>query len=214
MSTETNDTQPAQETPAETPAAGGGRRERKPPSPEQARLAANRKKLKRQLEKMLASNDAEALERAAQKLAGEEGGEVPASQAEPAALEKSAPAAVEKTATAAKVPTAEETAAMLPLANACFAMVAGPLAGTKFDPMQPRPNPLGGEPIVPAAAIVEALAPVLAKYVPSMVTTPEGQLALALAMWLGPPVVETVKARVMGEDAGKSSAEGTGTRAG
>jgi hypothetical protein len=214
MNTETtSDTPPAPEPALEQPPAAGGKRERKAPSQEQAKLAADKKRLKRKLEKLLASNDAAALAAAASKLDGEDGGEEPARQAEPAALEKAAPTA-EKTAAAAKVPTAEETAAMLPLANACFAMVAGPLAGTKFDPMQPRPNPLGGEPIVPAAAIVEALAPVLAKYVPAMVTTPEGQLALALAMWLGPPVVETVKAKVMGDGADKPGAEGAGTRAG
>jgi hypothetical protein len=213
MSTETtSDTPPAPEPALEQPPAAGGKRERKAPSQEQAKLAADKKRLKRKLEKLLASNDAAALSAAAAKLDGEDGGEEPARQVEPAALEKAAPTA--EKAAAAKVPTAEETAAMLPLANACFAMVAGPLAGTKFDPMQPRPNPLGGEPIIPAAAIVEALAPVLAKYVPAMVTTPEGQLALALAMWLGPPVVETVKAKVMGDGTDKPSAEGAGTRAG
>lgn len=188
------------------PAPAGGKRERKAPSPEQARLAAERKRLKRQMEKLLADGDAEAIAAAARKLAGE-GGEAPAAASEPAALERreEAPAAAEKPANA---PTAEEVAAMVPVAQSMVAMVAGSLKGTRFDPMKPSPNPLGGDDIIPARALTEALAPVLAKYLPAAVATPEGQLALVAVMWLGPPTVELVKEKMTGggDTAGTGSA--------
>ncbi|OJT27312.1 hypothetical protein BO221_04830 [Archangium sp. Cb G35] len=196
-----NDTPPANGAAAEQQAPTGGKRERKPPSAEAAKLAADKKRLKRQLEKLLASNDPDALATAAAKLAGEEG----------SAPSQAAPAALEKTEAAAPAPTAEETAAMVPVAQSVVAMLAAPLAGTRYDPMRPKPNPLGGEDIVPAKALTEALAPVLAKYLPAAITTPEGQLAMVTLMWLGPPTLELVMEKV-GED-DKPSAEGAGTRA-
>ncbi|MFE8599826.1 hypothetical protein [Archangium violaceum] len=208
MDAETNDTPPANGAAAEQQPPVGGKRERKPPSPEAAKLAADKKRLKRQLEKLLASNDPEALAAAAGKLAGEEGSATP-SQAAPAALEKAEATVPEKTA--APAPTAEETAAMVPVAQSVVAMLAAPLAGTRYDPMRPKPNPLGGDDIIPAKALTEALAPVLAKYLPAAITTPEGQLAMVTLMWLGPPTLELVMEKVGEGD--KPSADGAGTRA-
>ena len=36
-------------------------------------------------------------------------------------------------------------------------MLAAPLAGTRYDPMKAKPNPLGGEDIVPGAELTKAL---------------------------------------------------------
>ncbi|ATB36293.1 hypothetical protein CYFUS_001707 [Cystobacter fuscus] len=206
MSTE--DTTSTQETPPEAPPAASGKRERPPPSPEKARRAAAAKRLKRAVEKALESDDPEAMERAAAALSGGASVAASAPSAEPGA----ALVPAETPAVAAPMPSAEELAAMTQLANGLFAMVAAPLQGTKFDPMVPRPNPLGGEAIVPAQAVVQAAGPVLAKYLPSAVATPEGQLALALALWLVPPALEMATARVMGEGSA-ASAEGAGIKA-
>lgn len=184
------------------------KRERPPPSPEKAKAANLRKKLKRAVEKTMESDDLEVLERAAAALAG--GAPVVAAAEPGAALAAAEPAAVASATAAA--PSAEEVAAMTALANGLFAMVAAPLAGTKFDPMVPRPNPLGGEAIIPAQAVVQAAGPVLAKYLPAAVATPEGQLALAMALWLVPPAVELAKERMLGEG-NAASAEGAGLKA-
>jgi hypothetical protein len=199
--------QPAQEARPEA-TQQPGKAGRKPPSPEQAKLAAERKRLKRRLEKLLAEGDAAALAAAAAKLEGEGEREAPAAPSE------DAPAALEKAPEKPAAPTAEETAAMVPVAQSMVAMLAAPLAGTRYDPMRPKPNPLGGEDIVPARALTEALAPVLAKYLPAAITTPEGQLAMVTLMWLGPPTLELVMEKVRAEDGNASKVEGAGTRAG
>lgn len=206
---ETNAPLPGVETP---PAPATGKRERKPPSAEAARLANEKKRLKRQLEKMLASNDAEAIAAAAAKLAGEAGDEDagrPAQAAEASALEKAEP---EKKPEPAKEPTPEEVAAMAGFAAGIVSMVAEPLAGTDFDPMKPRPNPLGGEPVVMAQELTKALAPVLAKHLPNMVTTPEGNLMLTVALWLAPPALAVVKRKVLG-DGEPANVNGAGQKA-
>ncbi len=190
-------------------APDAGKRERKPPSEAQAKKAAAAKRLKRQMEKLLAAGDTEALEAAALALDGKGGavGDAGAAAAQPASVEE------RKVAPVAPSPSPEEAAAMMPLATTVVAMIAGPLAGTAYDPMRPCPNPFGGEAIISAQQLVHALAPVLAKYVPAVVTTPEGQLALAVALWLGPPTVEVVKAKVMGGGADPAGAAGVGVAA-
>jgi hypothetical protein len=207
---ETNPQPPAGEQP---PAPAGGKRERKPPSPEAAKLAADKKKLKRKLEKLLASGDATAIGVAAQKLEALEDGpdaSTPAETPAPAALETAAPEARPEPA---KVPSAEETAACLNLAASVVGMIAEPLAGTDFDPMKARPNPLTGEPVVMAAALTEALAPVLAKHLPNMVTTPEGNLLLTVALWLAPPTLAAVKRKALGEGGTQANVDGAGVKA-
>jgi hypothetical protein len=191
------------------PQPAGGKPGRKPPSPEQARVAAERKRLKRKLEKLLTEGDAAALAAAAAKLEGGEA-EAPVATAPeaPAELAKAEPAAP-----AAKAPTPEEVAAMTELAAGIVGMVAEPLAGTDFDPMKPRPNPLGGEPVVMTKALTEALAPVLAKHLPNMVSTPEGNLALAVALWLAPPLTAMAKKKLLGEGA-PANVDGAGLKAG
>lgn len=189
------------------PAPANGKRERKPPSAEQAKKAAAAKALKRQVEKVLASGDADAMEAMRRKLAGDSGGEEPAAVADTAA-----PLAVDFVPAAPVAPTAAEVEAMQELAAGLVAMVAEPLAGTDFDPMKPRPNPLGGEPVVMGKELTKALAPVLAKYLPTMVTTPEGQLALTVALWLGPPAMVVARRKMLGEGT-TAGAEGAGVKA-
>jgi hypothetical protein len=207
---ETNDQRPPVEAPPPAPAPG--KRERKAPSAEAAKLAAERKRLKRAMEKMLASNDAAAIADAAAKLAGAGGDTAagrPAEASEPAALEKAEP---EKKPEPAKGPTPEEVEAMAGLAAGIVSMVAEPLAGTDFDPMKPRPNPLGGEPVVMATELTKALAPVLAKHLPNMVTTAEGNLMLTVALWLAPPALAVAKRKMLG-DAAPANVDGAGQKA-
>ena len=102
-------------------------------------------------------------------------------------------------------PTPEELAQFTELGAALVQIVAGPLKGSKFDPMELRPDPLGGAPVVPAKRLAEALGPVLAKHLPNALATPEGNLALAAALWLGPPALELLTAK-LGEGVAAGSA--------
>jgi hypothetical protein len=207
---ETNPQPPPGEQP---PAQAGAKRERKAPSPEAARLAAEKKRVKRKLEKLLASSDAEAISRAAQQLEAAEdgtGAERPAEAPATAALEAAAP---EAKVEPAKAPSPEEVAAFMGFAGQVVAMVAAPLAGTDFDPMVERPNPVTGEPTTMASELTKALAPVLAKHLPNMVTTPEGNLALVVALWLAPATLAAVKRKAFGEGTAPANVDGAGVKA-
>lgn len=165
--------QPApHEAPPESPARS--KRERKPKSPEQLRRDALAKRLKRRTERLLLEGSLDELEAAA----GAEGSESAPQSAKLAPAEK----------TPALAPSAEDVKLWQAPSDQLVLMLANGLQGTRFAPSAEIQTELGN-----------ALAPVLAKYAPSVIATPEARLAMVLVAWLAKPTAELVAEKMAGD---------------
>ncbi|QRN92842.1 hypothetical protein JRI60_26905 [Archangium violaceum] len=177
------------------------RRERKPKTPEQARASNARRAVSRRLERLMAEGNIDQLEAAAAALEDVTPGKR-GKGGEPAAPAEKKPA--EGQDKAAALPPEDEVRLWAPAAESLAKTLAAGVKGTRFEQSPEIQQELAA-----------ALAPVMAKYGPAVMTTPEARLGLVLAAWLAKPTAELVAEKFFGDggkaDGNARALQGAGT---
>lgn len=190
---------------SEQPAQAARRRERPPKSADAKQRGLAARKLKRALDTVRASKDAQKMEQAAAALARLDGEAAPREEppkaeqpaAEPPRKELSA---VPPTADATKPgwPSEAQLADAAPSVRHLVDIAAVLLAGTRFDLLVPLKIVVGDKvvEVTKAAILAEKLTPLAAKYGAAVQQTPEILAAVGLLTVFGPPLLETVLEKV------------------
>lgn len=168
------------------------RKLRKARDPERRRLEAEAEAVRRELRKALRDKDSERLAElraASRRREPDPEQEGPTQPAGPAA----APAAAEPMSSphprGPSWPSVDAIAEMAPLVAAGVAQLAPLLEGTRYSISGKRTVKLGDTTVDvdPQATLVQGLAPLAAKYLPTTIATPEGAAVLCLFMVFGAP---------------------------
>lgn len=190
-------------TPTPTPDATAGRKRGRPPlNAEQREAAAKRRQVAKALERLKGAKSTDELYQRAREL--ESGAPTSAGEKAPA------PKAAEPEPVSSW-PSKEAVAGMHPLALMLWGQVAEATKGTRYE-LKAREH--DGQRMEPVAFLADATAPVLAKYVPAVASTPEAAMLAAVAMVFGPALLSHAKELITGTgkvqvQAGASSSSDT-----
>jgi hypothetical protein len=164
----------------------GGPKVREARDPSRRAMEADAEAIRRQLRSAMSERDGAKLKKLRQQLAAVEAGGEPAPSDAPVPL---ATQQETKAETAAKPLTPEEVAEFKNLGGVAAGILAAGLRTTRYNLDRTIMVEQGGQLVDVSAqrALGDALAPVLAKYLPKALATPEGNLiAVAAAIWAAP----------------------------